>query len=550
MKRKITIFDTTLRDGEQSPGAVMDTQAKLEIAAQLLRLKVDVIEAGFPASSPGDAQSVKEIAALVGDKAVVAALCRALNSDIKIAAEALKGAKRPRIHTGIGVSPQHLKYKLRLSEDEAIKKAVAAIKYAKKFVDDVQFFAEDAGRADCQFLAKICEAAIKAGASCINIPDTTGYSLPNDFESKIRYLMSNTRGIENVTLSVHCHNDLGLATALTLAGIRGGATQVECAINGLGERAGNAALEEVVMLIKLHEKELNAHTGVNTREITRASRLVSKITGIGVQANKAIVGANAFTHSSGIHQDGIIKNSSTYEVIDPLTVGAKDSAIMLTARSGRAAVRHKIKKLGYELSAKSFDKVYAAFLSLADKKQEIYDEDLEALVAEFDRGEYAIFKLVSLQVSCGFPLTPTATLKLADKDGVEHVACTYGTGPIDAAYKAVDQIVNAAVDLSEFEIKAITRGMDALGEVMVRVKAGGGRGGGRAARGDSGGARGGRGGRDGAARDDGGARARDDRDDRDGRIYTGRGADGDIIVSATKAYLNALNRLLASEMCK
>ena len=355
MTRKIDIFDTTLRDGEQSPGASMNTEEKLVIARQLLRLNVDVIEAGFPISSPGDFESVRRISELAGDAAVVCALTRAVDKDIDSAADALKFAKRPRIHTGIGVSPSHMRDKLRITEDECIERAVHAVSYAKKYVEDVQFYAEDAGRSDFAFLARVIEAVIKAGATVVNIPDTTGYSLPEDFGARIKYLMDNVAGIDDVTVSVHCHNDLGMATALSLAGVRNGATQIECTINGLGERAGNTAMEEVVMAIRMHEDELDAHTDINTREFCKASRLVSSITGMNVQANKAIVGANAFAHSSGIHQDGVLKKRDTYEIIDPQDIGLNESVIALTARSGRAALVHRLELLGYNLTQEETD---------------------------------------------------------------------------------------------------------------------------------------------------------------------------------------------------
>ena len=505
MARKIDIFDTTLRDGEQSPGASMNTEEKLVIARELLRMNVDVIEAGFPISSPGDFESVRRIAELAGDAAVVCGLTRAIEKDIDVAADALKYAKRPRIHTGIGVSPSHLADKLRIDEDTCVERAVHAVKYAKRYVEDVQFYAEDAGRSDYDFLVRVIQAVVDAGATVVNIPDTTGYSLPEEFGARIAYLMANVRGIENVTVSVHCHNDLGMATALALAGVRNGATQVECTVNGLGERAGNTAMEEVVMGIRMHEAELDARTGINTREFIKASRLVSSITGMGVQANKAIVGANAFAHSSGIHQDGVLKKRDTYEIIDPADVGAGTSQIVLTARSGHAALKHRLEELGYSFEGDELDKVYEAFLNVADKKKEVYDEDLESLVNERGREEDALYVLKGVQVSCGFPLKPTATVTLADPEGVEVTVCEYGTGPIDAVYKAVDRIVKVTNDLSEFSVSSVTRGIDALGEVTVRVKAS------------------------------------------NGEVYTGRGADGDIIVSSTKAYLNALNRLLAEK---
>ncbi len=503
MTRKIDIFDTTLRDGEQSPGASMNTEEKLVIARELLRLNVDVIEAGFPISSPGDFESVRKISQLVGYDAVVCALTRAIEKDIVVAADALQFAKRPRIHTGIGVSESHLRDKLRITPDECVERAAQCVACAKRYVDDVQFYAEDAGRSDYDFLVRVIQAAVDAGATVVNIPDTTGYSLPDEFGRRIKHLVDNVRGIEDVTIAVHCHNDLGMATALAMAGVASGARQIECTINGLGERAGNTAMEEVVMAIRMHEAELDAHTDINTREFVKASRLVSSITGMGVQANKAIVGANAFAHSSGIHQDGVLKKRDTYEIIDPADVGAGASQIVLTARSGHAALKHRLEELGYEFSPEKLDELYEAFLNLADKKKEVYDEDLESLVNERDREADALYVLESVQISCGFPLTPTATLTVRDPEGASITVCDWGTGPVDAAYKAVNQVIGAESDLMEYAVQSVTRGIDALGEVTVRVKAA------------------------------------------NGEIYTGRGADGDIIVSSTKAYLNALNRLLS-----
>ncbi|MEF9925372.1 MAG: 2-isopropylmalate synthase [Raoultibacter sp.] len=502
MTRKVALFDTTLRDGEQSPGASMNAEEKLVIARELVRLNVDVIEAGFPVSSPGDFESVRRIAELVGDAACVCALSRAVEADIAAAADALRYCKRPRIHTGLGVSASHLHDKLGITEDECVDRACRSVRYAKTFVEDVQFYAEDAGRSDYAFLARVIEAVIAAGATVVNIPDTTGYSLPEEFGARIRYLRDNVAGIENTTLSVHCHNDLGMATALALAGVRAGATQVECTINGLGERAGNTAMEEVVMAIATHAEELDAHTTVNTREFVKASRLVSSITGMNVQANKAIVGANAFAHSSGIHQDGVLKKRETYEIIDPASVGAGQSRIVLTARSGHAALAARLEDLGYVLAPDALNKVYTAFLALADKKKEIYDEDLESIIGEHGRNASAVYTLESVQISCGFPLTPTATVTLRDAAGTVTTACEVGSGPVDAAYKAVNKIVQVENDLTEFSVQSVTRGIDALGEVAIRVAA------------------------------------------PDGQLFTGRGADGDIIVSSTKAYLNALNRLI------
>ena len=508
MTRKIHIFDTTLRDGEQSPGASMNTEEKLIVAQQLIRMGVDVIEAGFPISSPGDFRSVQEIGRLAGDSCTVCGLTRAVDKDIDRAAEALKTAKRPRIHTGLGVSPSHLRDKLHITEEECIERARRCISYAKRYVEDVEFYAEDAGRSDQDFLIRVIQAAVDAGATVVNIPDTTGYSLPEAFGARIKSLSDNVIGIENVIISVHTHNDLGMATALALEGVKNGARQIECTINGLGERAGNTALEEVVMAIKMHGEELDAHTDVVTPELTRASHLVSRITGMNVQANKAIVGANAFAHSSGIHQDGVLKARNTYEIIDPADVGAAGSEIILSARSGHAALRHRLSELGYTFKDEEFDDVYNRFLEIADQKKEVYDEDLESMVQERQREVQAIYTLDALQVSCGDPLVPTATATISDELGVSHVVCATGTGPVDAAYKAVDEVVAVHGDLTEFSVKAITRGIDAIGEVTVRITA------------------------------------------EDGKVYTGRGADNDIIVSSAKAYVNAINRMIQTSRSK
>ena len=505
MTRKIQIFDTTLRDGEQSPGASMNSEEKLVITRQLLRLGVDVIEAGFPVSSPGDFKSVQQIADEVGDRAVVCALTRAVEKDIDSAADALSKCKRPRIHTGIGVSHSHIYDKLRTTPEVILERAQAAVKYAKKYVEDVEFYAEDAGRSDYEFLAKVCQAVIAAGATVVNIPDTTGYSLPEEFGCRIKFLKENVTNIDKATISVHCHNDLGMATALALSGVQNGAGQIECTINGLGERAGNTAMEEVVMAIKMHGEELDAHTDINTREFVRASKLVSSITGFVVQPNKAIVGANAFAHSSGIHQDGVIKARDTYEIIDPNDVGAGQSSIVLSARSGRAALRHRLEALGFTIEGQAFEDLHAAFLDLADKKKEVYDEDLESLVGEQGRIQEEHYSLKSVQISCGQPLIPTATVTLLDAKGNEFVACSVGTGPVDALYRAVNQIVDIKNDLTEFSVQSVTRGIDALGEVTIRVTA------------------------------------------EDGEVFTGRGSDGDIVVSSAKAYLNALNRLISNK---
>lgn len=371
---RIHIFDTTLRDGEQVPGCKLVTEQKVEIAKQLELLGVDVIEAGFPISSPGDFRSVEAICEAVKD-VTVCGLSRSVEKDIKVAAEALAKAKRPRIHTGIGTSESHIKHKFRTTPDKIIERAVAAVKYAKSFVEDVEFYAEDAGRTNNVFLAKIIEEVIKAGATVLNIPDTTGYCLPEEYGAKIKYLYENVKGIDKAILSTHCHNDLGLATANSIAGIQNGARQIECTINGIGERAGNTSLEEVVMIMRQHPN-LNFETGINTKLLNPTSQLVSDRMGMVVQPNKAIVGANAFAHSSGIHQDGVIKNRETYEIIDPLEVGVDQSKIVLTARSGRAALAYRCKNLGFNLTKLELDEVYTQFLEIADSKKEVEDEDL------------------------------------------------------------------------------------------------------------------------------------------------------------------------------
>ncbi|SEH32741.1 2-isopropylmalate synthase [Chryseobacterium culicis] len=380
---KIEIFDTTLRDGEQVPGCKLNTEQKLIIAERLDALGIDVIEAGFPISSPGDFESVSEISKLVKN-AKVCGLTRANKKDIDVAAEALKLARKPRIHTGIGTSDSHIKYKFNSTREDIIERAADAVRYAKTYVEDVEFYAEDAGRTDNEYLARVCEAVIKAGATVLNIPDTTGYCLPEEYGQKIKYLKENVKGIEKAVLSCHCHNDLGLATANSIAGAINGARQIECTINGLGERAGNTALEEVVMILKQH-KDLNLHTNVNSRMLNEMSAMVSDLMGMSVQPNKAIVGANAFAHSSGIHQDGVIKNRETYEIIDPAEVGVNASSIVLTARSGRSALAYRFKHIGYEVTKNELDYLYQEFLKIADLKKEIGNDDLSMMMDSFSR---------------------------------------------------------------------------------------------------------------------------------------------------------------------
>ena len=497
MSDKLYIFDTTLRDGEQVPGCQLNTIEKIEVAKALEELGVDVIEAGFPISSPGDFESVVEISKAV-TWPTICALTRAVQKDIDVAAEALAFAKKKRIHTGIGTSFYHIHYKLNSDPEEIMQRAVESVKYAKKYVEDVEFYAEDAGRTDNEYLARVVEAVIKAGATVVNIPDTTGYTLPHEFGEKIKFLRENVRGIEKAIISTHCHNDLGMATANTIAGIMNGARQVEVTINGIGERAGNTSLEEVVMILKSRRREIGIDTQINTHNIYRTSRLVSNLMNMPVQPNKAIVGRNAFAHSSGIHQDGVLKNRENYEIIDPREVGINDSAILLTARSGRAALNHRLEILGFKLDKKKLDHVYEEFLKLADKKKEIRDDDIALLVGDANMQERRI-KLDFLQVIAGKTLVPTATIRL-DIAGEKFDATAAGNGPVDAAIKAVKQIVRRQVTVDEFLIQAITRGSDDVGKVHMQVEY-------------------------------------------ENNVYHGFGAHTDIITASVEAFLDALNKL-------
>jgi 2-isopropylmalate synthase len=463
---KIIIFDTTLRDGEQVPGCQLNTVEKIEVAKALEALGVNVIEAGFPVSSPGDFKSVVEISKAISEP-VICALTRAVKKDIEIAADALHYAKRKRIHTGIGTSPYHIKYKIKTTPEEIIRRAVDAVRYARKFVDDVEFYAEDAGRSDNVYLAEVIEAVIKAGATVVNIPDTTGYCLPEEYGAKIRYLKDNVPDIDSVIISTHCHNDLGMATANTIMGVINGARQVEVTINGIGERAGNTSLEEIAMIIKSHH-DLDLVTEINPTLIFSTSRLVSTLMSMPVQANKAIVGRNAFAHSSGIHQDGVLKNRENYEIIDPQEVGIRESSIILTARSGRAALNHRLDLLGIKLGKEELDEIYHRFLILADKKKEINDEDIKILSGEVFKGEKRI-KLEALQVICGSSVTPVATVGVRI-NGEVHTSTASGNGPIDAAFTAVRQLIHEKIHLEEFLIQAITKGSDDLGKVHIQVE--------------------------------------------------------------------------------
>ena len=516
-KNYVHIFDTTLRDGEQSPGAAMNVEEKLKIAHELELMGVDIIEAGFPISSPGDFQAVQLISQEIRN-CTICGLTRAKREDIDAAADALKSAARPRIHTGLGVSDVHIQYKLQTTRQAAMETGVEAVKYAKKFVEDVQYYTEDAGRADPIYLYQVLQAVIAAGATVVNIPDTTGYSTPEEFGALIRGIMENVPNIHKATVSVHCHNDLGMATANTLAGLRNGARQAEVTINGIGERAGNSSLEEVVMSIKTRHDTYGLDTRINNHRLYSISRLVSQLTGITVQPNKAIVGANAFAHSSGIHQDGVLKERATYEIINPRDVGVPDSEIILSARSGRHGLRHRLSELGYELSEEEFEKIYLRFLEVADKKKTVDTRDLEAIVSDQSYQPQQVFTLDGLQVACGTMGMPTATVRLRGPDGALHIQAAVGTGPVDAAYKAIDAIVQAPATLLEFVVRAVTEGIDARGEVSVRIEG-----------------------------ENGVQLLHAQKETHYSRTFSGHGADTDIIVASAKAYLAALNKLVAGK---
>ncbi len=464
MADKVYIFDTTLRDGEQVPGCQLSTIEKIEIAKELESLGVDIIEAGFPISSPGDFKSVVELSKVISEP-TICALTRAVKKDIEVAADALKYAKHKRIHTGIGASDFHIQHKFHSNREEILQRGVDAVKYAKSFVEDVEFYAEDAGRADLAYLAKMIEAVIAAGATVVNIPDTTGYCLPEEYGAKIRFLKENVKNIDKAIISVHCHNDLGMATANSLAGIANGARQIEGTINGIGERAGNTSLEEVAMALKVH-KEVGCYTNIDAKRIYPISQLVSQLMRMPIQPNKAIVGKNAFAHSSGIHQDGVLKSRINYEIIDPEDVGVSQSTILLTARSGRAALKHRLELLGHQLNKDEMDDLYEQFLELADRKKDIGDEDLKILIGE-ERTDLKI-KLLNLQVSCGQSIIPTATISISYNDE-KFTEVSTGNGPIDAALKALNKIIKKQTKLEEFLVQAFTGGSDDSGKVHLQI---------------------------------------------------------------------------------
>jgi len=505
MSRKVFIFDTTLRDGEQSPGASMNSTEKMEIAKQLARLNVDVIEAGFPISSQEDFESVKTIAREVKGP-IICGLARAVEADIKRAAEALENAEKPMIHTFIGTSDIHIKGQLRKTREDVLKMAVNAVKLAKSFCQEVEFSAMDASRTDPAYLFEIVQAAIESGATVINIPDTVGYAIPDNFGQLISDIYSNVPDINKIRISVHCHDDLGLASANAISAVKAGATQIECAINGMGERAGNTALEEVVMTIKTRGDYLDAHTDIKTQEIINTSRLVSRLSGFIVPPNKPIVGTNAFAHSSGIHQDGVLKERSTFEIMLPQDVGLSESEIVLTSRSGRHALRHRLEELGYTIPDDQVNKVYERFLAVADKKKQVFDEDLAAIVQDELPAAPQTYSLVYMQVVGGTE-TPIAVVGLKKGDETfKEVA--YGDGPLDAACKAIDKITGAKVELVSYSLNATTKGKDAMGDALVRIAVEG------------------------------------------GRTITGHGASTDIIEASAKAYVNGINKMLALSSLK
>ncbi|AEL26121.1 2-isopropylmalate synthase [Cyclobacterium marinum] len=496
MSEKLWIFDTTLRDGEQVPGCQLDTREKIVVAKALEALGVDILEAGFPVSSPGDFNSVVEISKAVEDP-IICALSRAVEKDIEVAAEALKYAKKSRIHTGIGVSGYHIEHKFRSTPDAVLEKAVKAVKFARNLVGEVEFYAEDAGRADPEFLAKIVEAVIKAGATVINIPDTTGYCLPEQYGNIIRFLKENVSNIDKAILSTHCHNDLGLATANSLSGVLNGARQVEVTMNGIGERAGNTSLEEVVMAIKSH-KEVPVYTGINTKKIYETSRIISKLMNMPIQPNKAIVGRNAFAHSSGIHQDGVLKNRENYEIIDPKDVGVEESSIVLTARSGRAALKHHLKLLGFEFDKEKLDEIYADFLTLADSKRDIGRKDLLSLLGEhLENAPFIEMKEVFYEGSEGAGGHAKVVLAIGEE---EKRSESDGNGPVDAVIKSIKKLIPQQVILDEFLIQAITKGSDDVCKVHMRLM-------------------------------------------HNERPYHGFGSETDIVLASAKAFIDALNKL-------
>jgi len=505
----VIIFDTTLRDGEQSPGATLSSAEKLEIARQLSQLGVDVIEAGFPAASPDDLKAVQRIAQEVGtaDGPTICGLARTVESDIRTAWEGVKDAANPRIHTFLGTSPQHLSM-LSITKEEGLERVRKAVTLAKSLCDDVEFSPMDAGRTDMEYLIQVCTVAVECGATTLNIPDTVGYVMPAEWQDKLEQLISETPGAgpgSGVVWSVHCHNDLGLATANTLAGVKAGIRQVEVTINGIGERAGNTSLEEVVMALHTRKSFYDLRTNIDSQQIMKTSRMVSNYMGMPIQPNKAIVGANAFAHESGIHQDGVLKSADNFEIMTPESVGLHQSKLVLGKHSGRHALRVRLEELGYKVEGDALNQIFARFKELADAKKNVTDADLEALMADEFHKPQEFFRLGDVQVTCGTMGMPTATVRLFNSGNEEFVQAAVGTGPVDAAYRAIDQIVDCPNTLIEYSVHSVTEGIDALGEVTVRIQ------------------------------------APDSK-----RVVGGYGADSDIIVSSVKAYMAALNRMIAA----
>ena len=499
---KVIIFDTTLRDGEQAAGGTLNIPEKLEIAHQLERLNVDVIEAGFPISSPGDFEAVRLIAKEIRTP-IICALARAHPDDIDRAWGAVKEAEHPRIHVFLSASDIHMLQQLRKSREQILEMSHDMVVRAKKYTDDIEFSPMDASRANPEFIYQVLKSVISAGATTVNIPDTVGYAIPDEFGRLIEGIFQNVDNIERAVVSVHCHDDLGLAVANSLEAVRQGARQVECTINGIGERAGNASLEEIVMAIKTRSDFFKLSTGINTKQIYKTSRLVSELSGFSVQPNKAIIGANAFRHESGIHQDGVIKMAETYEIMDPRTVGIPASSLVLGKLSGRHAFKERLAEMGYSLSDEDLNRAFKAFKELADKKKRVTDRDIESLVAQELRSVSEVYRIDRIQVTCGDRGIPTAAVRLIGPDGQVLEDAALGTGPVDAVCKAINGLVNVPNTLTEFSVKSVTEGIDAIGDVLIRVES-------------------------------------------EGVTYTGRGADTDIIFASAKAYMNALNRLLSA----
>ena len=499
---KVIIFDTTLRDGEQAAGGTLNIQEKLETARQLERLNVDVIEAGFPISSPGDFEAVRLIAKEIRTP-IICALARAHPDDIDRAWEAVKEAEHPRIHVFLSASDIHMLHQLKKSHEQILEMSHDMVVRAKKYTDDIEFSPMDASRANPEFIYQVLKSVVSAGATTVNIPDTVGYAIPDEFGKLIEGIFQNVANIERAVVSVHCHNDLGLAVANSLEAVRQGARQVECTINGIGERAGNASLEEIVMAIKTRQDFFNLTTDINTKQIYKTSRLVSELSGFSVQPNKAIIGANAFRHESGIHQDGVIKMPKTYEIMDPRVVGIPASSLVLGKLSGRHAFKERLAEMGYSLSDEGLNRAFKAFKELADKKKKVADRDIESLVAEELRNVSEVYHLDRLQVTCGDKGIPTASVRLIGPDGHLLEDAALGTGPVDAVCKAINRLVGVPNNLTEFSVKSVTEGIDAIGEVLIRIES-------------------------------------------EGVTYTGRSADTDIIFASAKAYMSALNRLLSA----